>query len=729
MTKYNKQVILALKKSELEMYNLGHSYVDIEHMILGILGFDNNIKNILNKYNITYDNYKKELISIKGSNNKKERFIFYNSRIKKIIDKSSNTTSEFSFKEVTLEYVFLNMLEEVDSLGIKILINQNININKLYKEVYKLNTNNNNLLIYEIGINLNDLAKNNKLDKVIGRKKEINQIIEILARKNKNNPILIGEAGVGKTAIIEALADKIEKKEVPNFLRNKIIVSLNIANVISGTKYRGEFEEKLTKILKECEDIDDIIIFIDEVHTIVGAGGAEGAIDASNILKPILARGNLKIIGATTINEYKKFISVDKALDRRFQKVYIKEPTKSETINILKKIKCDYEKFHNVKIKDNIIDNIVNLSNKYIFDRNEPDKSIDVLDESCAKANIESKIINNNLLESKLNTLIFKKEQAIKDENYKEAEKIKEQEQKILKSIKSQNSPKEVTYSIVKKVVESKCNSKIYDLEDNSNNYKNLESELNKIIIGQKEGIKELVNIYKVFNNKNNNSPISVMIYGNSGIGKTKCSKEFAEINKLNFIKLDMSEYSSEISVNKLLGAPQGYVGYNDSNTALESIKLNPNSLILLDEIDKAHPFIINLFLNILDEGYLKNSKDEKLNFNNCIFIMTTNNLNKENSVGYINKYENISETFPKEFVNRINYFIKFKSLNTSDIKLIIKNELTNLEKEYNKKINLKELDLNIILKECDIENSGARNIKNIIKKYIEKNLIASNTL
>ena len=730
MTKYNKFVIKILKKSEEEMYNLSHSIVGIEHLILATLNTKNDIKALLNNYGVTYEKYKEKLVIIKKPK-QKSNYVFYSSALKKVIDASSDNAVQFSSEEITLEHIFLSIIEENNNLGMNILSEFGINNENFYKDIIKLIKINKNLLIYEIGTNLNELAKENKLEKVVGREKEIEEIIEILARKNKNNPILIGEAGVGKTALVEGLANRITKNKVPDFLKNIKIVSLNIASVISGTKYRGEFEEKLTKILKECEEIDDIIIFIDEVHTIVGAGGAEGAIDASNILKPILARGNLKIIGATTINEYKKFIAIDKALDRRFQKIYIEEPDEEATYNILKKIKKDYEKFHKVSVSENILKNIIYLSKKYIFDRNEPDKSIDILDEVCASTRISS---NNKFKEEKIIKKIKEeKELAIKNQDFLKAKKLKEKEQELYNNVlKEEPKIKEVKLATLKKVIEKKCNGKIYDLNDCCIKYKEIEIKLNSEIIGQKKAIKELVNVLKISNNKKDTIPTSILFSGNSGIGKTETVKVLAQTENLNLIKLNMNEYTSELSINKILGSPQGYVGYNDNNTSLEEIKLKPNSIILLEDIDKAHPLVFNLFLSILENGNFKNSKNELINLNNSMIIMTTKNFKENTRVGYVSnsdKKHNLSDTFSNDFLNHIERIINFKDLTKKNIKDIINLNLEKINSYYDKNILLSDSVIESIIKESSYKENGAHNVKTKLKKYVEKYLVISNTL
>lgn len=728
MNKYSEEVKKALKQSEIEMLNLNHPYVGSEHLILSILSFNNNIKQILNTYNITYKSFKKELINKVGICNKKSEFIFYTPLLKRIIENAVLNAKENSNIEIQLSHLFLALIEESEGIGITLLKNMKCNLDLIYKDVSKIVSNNKNLLIYELGINLNQLAKANELDKVIGRDKEIERIIEILARKNKNNPILIGEAGVGKTAIIEELSRRIVKGKVPMFLLDKNIVSLNLANVISGTKYRGEFEEKLGKIIKELEYSQNIILFINEVHTLIGAGGAEGAIDASNILKPVLSRGKIKCIGATTMKEYSKYIEKDKALDRRFQKVIIEEPNIEETKNILIKIKKDYELFHNVKISDEIINYIVDTSQKYILDRKEPDKSIDVLDEACAKTNVN---INNSellIIKDKIKNKIKQKNKYIKLGNFELASKIKEEENELklnLNKLKDKLNKKNVSTETVKEVIESKSNTKIEN--ENLNNYSILKDNLNKEIIGQKDVINELINITKVIKNKKDNKPISILFNGSTGVGKTELAKIYSNALNLNLIRLDMSEYKSEMSLNRILGTPQGYIGYDDVNTTFEEIKTKPNSLILLDEIDKAHPSIINLFFNILDEGEIKNSKGEILKFYNSIFILTTNNLNKESSLGFNSKeFEIDYDSIPKEFLNRISYILNFKSLNIKDIKLIIKKEIEKLFHSYDLDYKLSNEDINKIIYESNFEIYGARKIKNIIKKYVESKVINS---
>ncbi len=727
MNKYSQEVKIVLKQSEIEMLNLNHPYVGSEHLILAILSFHNNVSTILNKNNLTYKRFKKRLIDKVGVCSKKSEFIFYTPLLKKIIETASLNAKENATQEVGITHLFLALIEESDGIGITILKSMNCNLDLIYKDITKLLIGSKNLLINELGIDLNNLAINNELDKVIGRNKEIDRVIEILARKNKNNPILLGEAGVGKTAIVEELARRITKGDVPNFLIDKKIISLNLSNVISGTKYRGEFEEKLNKIIKELEFSQNIILFIDEVHTLIGAGGAEGAIDASNILKPVLARGKVKCIGATTLTEYSKYIEKDKALERRFQKVIINEPSTLETKTILLKIKGDYEKFHNVKISNEIINDIIEYSKKYINDRNEPDKSIDILDEVCAKTNVNVTNIELNILKKKIKEKNKLKNKYIRLNDFKKASLIKEEENSLkanLNVLKEKIGKKIVTIETVINVIESKSNMKICN-QNNNSYYNEISKKLNSKIIGQETAIEEFLKIIKIIENKKDKKPVSILFNGNTGIGKTELAKEFAKIKKLNLIRLDMSEYKSEMSVNRILGSPQGYVGYDDINTTFESIKTKPNSVILLDEIEKAHSSVINLFLSILDEGEIKNSKGEILKFYNCTFILTTNYLNKEVNIGFTKKELNMDfDNFSKEFLNRISYVINFNNLTKEGIKKIIMKDLNDINNSYSSNFKLTKEDVNNIIEESNYEIFGARKIRNIVKKHLEERLI-----
>lgn len=694
---YTKDIIKILKNSEIEAKKFKNEFVSSEHILLSLLKIETKAKQLFNKHNITYNEAEK-LIKKSNANTSNN---YYTLTTKKIIDNAFVTNKDNS-SEITPINLTLSILDEKNSKAYTILQTLSKDINLLYKDFVKELTKSENNILTELGTNLNELVINNEIDKVIGRDSEIERIIEILARKNKNNPILIGEAGVGKTAIVEELARRIVTKNIPPILKNKIIISINLASIISGTKYRGEFEEKMNKIVKELENNNNIILFIDEIHTIVGAGGAEGAIDASNILKPMLARGKAKCIGATTINEYKKTIEKDKALDRRFQKIIIEEPSEKEIINILSKIKSDYEKFHNVRIPNEILKQIPILSKKYIFGRSEPDKSIDILDEVCAKTSIFANTNEIEKINRQIKTLNKRKNNYIKEENYNFAIKLSEDINALNEKLEKINNKniKTVTVDILKMVIEKKSNIKIYDV--NNQSYVNeIKNKLNKKIIAQEKQINKLIELYIDNLNKTSTVPNSILIEGPTGTGKTELIKLLAKYTNNNLIKINMDEYKSEISINRIIGSPQGYVGYNDTNTTFEELKIKPNSIILIENINEAHYTIKNLFKNILEDGILKNSKNEIINLANNLIIFTNTKNNTKNSIGFIS-----NQLKEDKNILKIENKIIMNNLKEKDIIKIIKS-----------KSKLKDIEIKEIIKKSNYIKEGANNLDKLIKK------------
>lgn len=704
MNKYTEELRKILKQSELEAIENNDPLVGTEHILLSTLKINNSLQSLLLSLNIDYEDIKSEIP--KGSNN--IEFVFYQNELLKIIEEIIVKKQDID-EEITLASLISQILENNNSNAYKILKRKNIDIEKLKSNLKSKDVETSSLLIKELATNLNEQAKNNNLDKVIGRDKEIERIIEILARKNKNNPILIGEAGVGKTAIVEELARKIVNGDVPKFLANKEILNLNIANVIAGTKYRGEFEEKLSKIIKELESVDNLIVFVDEIHTIVGAGGAEGAIDASNILKPALARGKIKCIGATTNAEFKATIEKDKALDRRFQKVYVKEPNSDETSIILKKIKKDYEKYHDVIIPESILNLTIKLGEKYITERHEPDKSIDILDEICASTSIKEKRNEYNITKNKIEKLKNKRNEYLITNDIISASKIKKEINILNKKLENtsiKNHKNKVTIDTLKKVLENKTNSTIYELE-NKNYLTKLNNHLKLNIINQNEIIDKLTIITDDHMKKENKLPTSILLKGNIGTGKTLLIEEYSKHLKLNLIKINLDEFTNETSINKIIGSPAGYVGYDEKNTIFESIKNFPLSIILLENYESAHYSTLNLLYNILETGTLKLSNNDSLKFNNCMFIFTTNNIKEENKVGFIN---NINETKQDKF----KHTLKLNDLTKENIIEIIKKE--------NKNLNNKEI--NHILEKSNYKTTGAKNIKNLIHEITVKEIV-----
>ena len=750
--KFSEEARKIIKNAKHEMQELRHPFVGSEHLILSILSNKDSALTLkLKEYNITYENFKEELINIIGVGVSLNSYFIYTPLLKRVLETAIINAKEDNLIEVTEFNLFLAILEEGEGVGIRILNNLGAPLDEMYKEFESKESEKKNyrtkkkLLVLEHGIDLVEKARLGKIEPVIGRELETNRLIEILLRKNKNNPLLIGEAGVGKTAIVENLALKIFNNDVPKGLLNKKIISISMASLVAGTKYRGEFEEKIEKIVKEIENNSNLIIFIDEMHSIVGAGGAEGAIDAANILKPSLARGKFRLIGATTTREYKNTIEKDKALNRRFQTILVKEPSIEETKNILHKIKSIYENYHNVIITDDTIDNLVTLTNKYIFNRKNPDKSIDILDEVCTRRSL---IKDKNTL--RLDELIKKQEDIINLKNnyienldFKNASILREQEliieDKINKlTISNINNKKIVTKEDISNVLKLKSNTPVYEIDKESiNKLKKLEHNLKEKIVGQDLAIKKLSNetIKNKLGLKDSDKPISFLFTGQSGVGKTELVKVYANLLNMKLIRIDASEYRESHAISKIIGSPPGYVGYNDYSV-LDEVKNNPYSVILIDEIEKSSSSFINLFLQILDDGFITNSNLEKIYFNHCIIIMTSNKTSNINSIGFNDNKETIinndlKESFSIEFLNRINYVIKFNDLTKHDIKRIVEKELQNVKNKFkNRNIDLiiQKNVVNDIVNMSNYKEYGARKIKKIIEDKID-NIVIDNLL
>ena len=725
-TEESRSLLISAKE---EMYKLKHSYVGTEHLLLAIL--KSNLKNRLNKYNITYEIALKNIKKIVGVGTKETDLFLYTPVLKRIIE-NSIIDSKDNNTDVTPEILFLNFLEEGEGVGIRILLISNIDLDKLYlefKDNYKNKKNKNNEIINELGCNLNEI----NIDPVIGREKEINRIIEILSRRSKNNPILIGEAGVGKTAIVEELSKRIKEGKVPSKLLGKKIIKVDMASIVAGTKYRGEFEEKIKKLINAVSDDHNIILFIDEIHTIVGAGGAEGAIDASNILKPALARNEISLIGATTISEYKKFICEDKALERRFQKVIVDEPNTVETINIITNLVPIYEKFHNVKINKKDIENIVKLSNKYIKDRHEPDASIDILDEVCSRVSLKEskKDLEYKKIVNEYNKINLQKKELIKKEKYEEALKIKEIEKYYLDKINTlelyrKKDVNKVTINDIANVIKDKCNLPIYEiLGFNKKTINNIIRDINNVFYGQynvKEKIAYLIKKVKL--GYTDNKCISYMFLGPTGCGKTYLAEILSKklVND-NVVTLDMVDYKDPSSINKLIGTTPGYVGYKDNNNIFEIIKTKPNSILILDKIDEACNDVIKLFSQILDSSKIRDSKGEYIYFNNVIIIMTSS-LNCNNLGFKPNENYNLKEYFSESFINKIDEIIVFDNLDKKTVEKIIKNRINELVNKYDIQIHYDNTIIDEIINMSEYKLYGASKINSIINNKINNLII-----
>lgn len=686
------------KKAEEERYELHHPYVGTEHLLLSILLNDKEMAEYLKKYGLTYERFKKELNIVVGNATKASKLNLYTPLLKRVINNALDNAKENNNGLVTTKHLIISMLEEGEGIAIRLLVSMNIDIDNVYDDLNKNNKlANKKLELYETGILLNETINFDEC--VVGRDKEIDLIIETLLRKKKNNPILIGDAGVGKTAIVEELVRRIERKEVPDNLYNTKIVALEMGALVSGTKYRGEFEEKLTKIIKELESNENIILFIDEIHSMVNAGGAEGAITAGDIFKPALARGKIKCIGATTTQEYQKFFSGDKALMRRFEIVSIDEPNKHETMDILLKVKNEYEIHHNVLIPNSIIDKIIYYSDRFITNKKNPDKAIDFLDSICSKV----KTTNNYNFEKKnlyqkLDNLKKEKELSIKKNDYDLALKLYSEELDINKKIK--NFKTDVKLSIEEKdiisVLENKTNmifteEKMDFLDDINNAITNELYGVNKYV--------DKINKLMKDNLLNKKGFLKVYLEGGAFLGKSTIVKKIAEnYPKSNFIRIDLKEYRNSFDINKLIGTPQGYVGYNDAHL-FSKLKNNNFCIILFDNYNCAHSDIKELIKEILKEKYIIDNKGDKIYFNNT-FIFITDDIEKSNKVGFNN---NLIENKYNELYDLVDSIIKFDDLS--------KDTLINYLDSKN------VLNKDKIIKESDYEKYNYKNIEKLIKK------------
>ena len=668
------------------------------------------------------------------------------------------------------------------------MLDLNVNIPKLYNEIVKVinegedynssdNSSNNSNggkrrgsynqtpTLNQFGQDLTKKAEEGKLDPVIGRKQEIERVIEILSRRTKNNPCLIGEPGVGKTAAVEGLAQKIASGDVPEILKDKRVVTLDISGMVAGSKYRGDFEERIKKALNEVKKAGDVILFIDEIHTIVGAGAAEGAIDAANILKPLLARGEIQLVGATTLNEYRKFIEKDAALERRFSPVTVNEPSEKDTIQILKGIRDKYEAHHNVKITDEAIEAAVKLSIRYVNDRFLPDKAIDLIDEASSKARLRTYTEPDSLkeLQEKIEKTKNEKEEAVLNQKFEKAAELRDTEKALRdKFEKEQNKWKNKNTKSIVTITEENIAEVIANwtgipakkiTEDENEKLKNLEKELHKRVIGQNEAVEAVSKAIRRgrVGLKDPKRPIgSFLFLGPTGVGKTELSKALAEVlfgDENAMIRLDMSEFMEPHSVSKLIGAPPGYVGFDDGGQLTEKIRRKPYSVVLFDEIEKAHPDVMNMLLQILEDGRLTDSQGRTVNFKNTVIIMTSNLgarlITDRKQLGFANKegeadskkeYEEIKKEvmaelkkeLRPEFINRIDEIIVFHKLNDNDINQIIDimlKEVVNRLKEQKYDVKFEPDVKEMIAKEGIDKNFGARPLRRTIQNLVEDKL------
>ena len=722
---YTRQAQEALNMARKIAAELKHPYVGTEHLLFGLKRvFTGVAGQVLDKNKVDEEQMEKAmdiLVSAPEAAKKERKHLEYSPRLRYILEESQNEAVQLASEKVGTEHLLLTMLKDGDCVATRMLMTLNVNIQKLFQDLllaagidpkeYMENQKDGETvggIIDQYSTDLTQEAREGKLDPVIGREKEIARIMEILSRRTKNNPCLVGEPGVGKTAIVEGLARQIAEGIVPESMKDKRIMVLDLPVMIAGSKYRGEFEERMKKLIREVKTAGNIILFLDELHTIIGAGGAEGAIDASNILKPSLARGEMQLIGATTLTEYRKYIEKDAALERRFQPVTVEEPTEDECIRILEGLKEKYEAHHDVEIEEEALKAAVHMSCRYINDRFLPDKAIDVLDESCSKVKLRGFKVPENIVgtEIRCGKLEQEKEAALKAGDIEKASELhreqKEAEKKLEQAKKRFNKKNEkkkvpVTEEDVADVISMWTRIPVTRLnESESERLKKLDKTLEKRVIGQEEAIQALSKAVKRgrVGLKDPARPIgSFLFLGPTGVGKTELSKALAEAlfgNEEDMIRVDMSEYMEKHSVSKMIGSPPGYVGHEDGGQLSEKVRRNPYSVILFDEIEKAHPDVFNILLQVLDDGHITDSQGRKVDFRNTVIIMTSNAgakaIIEPKKLGFTqqedqkadykrmkaNVMDEVKQLFRPEFLNRIDEIIVFHPLNEDNMKKIV---------------------------------------------------------
>ena len=762
---------------------LGHDYVGTEHVLIGLTKVKNGVAaKALEELGLVTEDIFEAVEEHVGRGNKKATSIYMTPRVKHVLELAIQVANHMNHNYVGTEHILLGLLSDGSGVAVAILRAMNIRSNDVVEAIRSIlgsnkggnnggqegiNSNNDLGELSDFATDLNESAKQGKIDPVIGRDTEIQRVIQILSRRTKNNPVLIGEPGVGKTAIAEGLAQRIVTGNVPEILRNKRIISLSIGSMLAGAKYRGEFEERLKKAIDEVQQHDDMIIFIDEIHTLVGAGATEGAMDAANILKPALVRGEFQVIGATTLDEYKKHIEKDAALERRFQPVQVGEPNEEDALEILKGLRDRYEAFHKAKITDEALTAAVSLSSRYITDRFLPDKAIDVVDEAASKVRMKvfSAAPDVKALEDRLNTVKKEKEAAVTSQDFEKAAKLRDEEQSLLKEIGDKRSiAKEksdqkliVTEEDIAAVVAQWTGIPVAKIaEEESETLLHLEEELHKRVVGQDEAVTAVAKAVRRARAglKDPKRPIgSFLFLGPTGVGKTELARALASSlfgDESAMIRLDMSEYMEKHTVSRLVGAPPGYVGYEEGGQLTDAVRRKPYSVILLDEVEKAHADFFNILLQVLDDGRLTDSQGRTVDFRNTVIIMTSNlgakalhknspelgflaakksdfNVDENKEIEFKEAKKSVMDAvkrhFRPEFLNRIDEMIVFHPLTEEDLKEIV----TILMSDVTKRLEERDLQLEIspeamqlLVKEGSDFTMGARPLKRAIQRLIE---------
>lgn len=778
---YTEKAKKAIELAKKSAKRLKHSYIGSEHILIGLLEEGSAVgARVLEANGVDEDallELMEQLIVPEGNVGLLDKEGF-TPRAEKVLEAANREAERFKANKIGTEHLLIAMVKEADSVATKLLITLGINLQKVYVDtlaamgqevnLYREDFQNGRLVkkkekeatptLNQYSRDLTMLAKEQKLDPVVSRENEIQRMIQILSRRSKNNPCLIGEPGVGKTAIVEGLARRIVADTVPDSMKGKRVVVLDLASMVAGSKYRGEFEERIKRVIKEVVADGNVILFLDEIHTIIGAGGAEGALDASNILKPSLARGELQIIGATTINEYRKHIEKDPALERRFQPVVVEEPEEAEAVEILKGVRENYEKHHGVEITDEALEAAVKMSARYINDRFLPDKAIDLIDEAAAKLKLSNVKPVSGLeeLEQQIEQLNEQEEEALCLEDFETASELKKEKEelegKLLKLKKKQDRSRKVpavTEAEIAEIVAMWTKIPVKKIaEEETAKLKRLEKTLHGRVVGQEEAVKAISKAIKRgrVGLKDPNRPIgSFLFLGPTGVGKTELSKALAEAvfgSEDAIIRVDMSEYMEKHSVSKMIGSPPGYVGYEEGGQLSEKIRRNPYSVVLFDEIEKAHPDVFNILLQVLDDGHITDAQGRKISFKNTIIIMTSNAGAQaiispkklgfaavdDEKVNYENMKQNVMEEvkriFKPEFINRIDEIIVFHALNKEHMKEIVtllsKKLVNRCKEQMNIELNIRDNVKKFIVEKGSDDKFGARPLRRAVQTYIE---------